>query len=365
MTNAFSGLVDIVDYSKDLQSIFTVSVGTQPQFLVPTKDRKLMLSFDASNNTVVGVDTATEKGIGSVTLPNWTESIVISADAKTAWAAIPNATVTGASQTGSIQPIDMTNWTLGTAIAVPRARHIVMNNAGNKLLVFSDASSQVANPISVIDITDPTKAAVTVRVAAGAGVDRPIWGAFGSDDNKPFILNCGPECGGTASSVSIIDMTAGSVVAGSTVPVLAGTQMLLDGNNLYVAGTEPSTGHGALTALTISGTTLTAGQPVAIGDGFHTLMLKASDNKILIGANPCSNAGAAGCLSIYDTAARSAVVAPAKGFVTGMAQVPNRSVVYVAEGAELKIYDMTTSAEFTGRFIDVIGNVTDVKIADQ
>lgn len=365
VTNAFSGLVDIVDYSKDLQSFFTINVGSQPQFMVPSKDRKLMLTFDASNNTVVAVDTATEKVVGGVTLPNWTESIVISADLKNAWAAIPNASVTGAPQTGSIQPIDMTNWTLGTPIAVPLARHVVMNNAGNKLLVFSDANSQVAKPISVVDITDPTKAAVTVGVAAGTGVDRPIWGAFGSDDNKPFILNCGRECGGTAASVSVIDMTAGTVIPGSTVSVVAGSQLLLDGNNLYVAGSDPSSGNGSLTALTINGTTLAASQPVAIGDGFHTVMLKATNSKILIGANPCTNVGVAGCLTIYDSAARTAVIAPAKGFVTGMAQVPNRNVVYVAEGGELKIYDTTTSAEFTGRFIDVIGNVTDVKIADQ
>ncbi|HYG98091.1 MAG TPA: hypothetical protein VD837_03100 [Terriglobales bacterium] len=370
VSNSYVGSLNIIDYSRDLQSFTTINVGTQPRFMVLSKDRKLVLSVDGLS-TVVAVNTETESVVGSVTLPNWTESLVISPDNKTAWAAVPNAAVAGASQTGVIQPIDMTNWTLGTAIPVPLARHVAMNNAGNKLVVLSDPTSQVANPISVVDITDVTKPQVTKRIPVGAGVDRPIRTAFGSDDAKAYILNCGRECGGTSSSVSVLDVAAGALVAGSGVPVVAGSVLLLDGSNLYVAGTVPSTNQGALTVVSVSGTTLTASDPVAIGDGFHTTMLLAGNNKLLVGANPCSNEPVGGsetpkgCLTIFDTGTRKAVVQPAKGYVTGMSLVPKRNVVYVAEGEELRIYDTSTSAEFTGRFIDVFGSVSDVKVLDQ
>jgi hypothetical protein len=66
-----------------------------------------------------------------------------------------------------------------------------------------------------------------------------------------------------------------------------------------------------------------------------------------------------------DTAAGTVVVDQAKGFVTGMAPVPNRNIVYVMEGGELRIYDTTTSAEAAGKLIDITGQAFDIVIVDK
>ena len=34
--------------------------------------------------------------------------------------------------------------------------------------------------------------------------DRPVKAMFSSDGSTAYILNCGPECGGTASSITVV-----------------------------------------------------------------------------------------------------------------------------------------------------------------
>jgi hypothetical protein len=122
-----------------------------------------------------------------------------------------------------------------------------------------------------------------------------------------------------------------------------------------------------------------SGTAVTIGDGYHRQMELASNNKLFIGARDCTNnpndsaAAPTGCLTIFDTSAKTAVIDPAKdpatgiakGFVTGMAPLANRNFVYVVSGGQLRIYDTTTSAISTGRSIDITGTVVDVKTIDQ
>ena len=62
----------------------------------------------------------------------------------------------------------------------------------------------------------------------------------------------------------------------------------------------------------------------SIGDGYHTRMDLASNNKLFIGAIRCTNDSSTntGCLTIYDTGANSAVIDTGKGAVTGIAPLP-------------------------------------------
>ena len=64
-----------------------------------------------------------------------------------------------------------------------------------------------------------------------------MWAIFSDDDSTAYILNCGPECGGTTASVTLLDVNSNLV--GPTIPVDAATFGLLSGNTLYVAGTKP------------------------------------------------------------------------------------------------------------------------------
>ena len=102
---------------------------------------------------------------------------------------------------------------------------------------------------------------------------------------------------------------------------------------------------------------------VAISDGTHTIMKLGANSKLFVASRTCSNA-IQGCLSIFDTAAGSAVLSAAGGGdVTGIEPVAARNVVYVIEGGELIIYDTTTSKPQSTQ-IDVVGKALDVRVVD-
>jgi hypothetical protein len=92
-------------------------------------------------------------------------------------------------------------------------------------------------------------------------------------------------------------------------------------------------------------------------------MKLSANGKLFVASRTCSST-VQGCLSIFDTAAGSAVTsAPGNGDVTGIEPVSARDVVYVIEGGELVIYDTTTGKPQTTQ-IDVIGKALDVRVVD-
>jgi hypothetical protein len=228
----------------------------------------------------------------------------------------------------------------------------VLSHNNAKLLVFS----QDVNQFEVINTADKT-----VQTVSGTGLDRPTFGVFSADDSKAYILNCGPECGGTQASVSVLDMS--TLAVGQPVVVDAATIGTSDSTNLYVAGSNPaSPGAGSVTVLPLS--SLSGGKQIKIGDGFHQA-ISVFQNKIIIGARTCTT----GCLSIVDPASGTAIIdTPAagqlqKGDVTAITNVTPRNVVYTAEGGEVRVYDVTTGQEKLNNntpVIDVVGKVTGV-----
>jgi hypothetical protein len=109
---------------------------------------------------------------------------------------------------------------------------------------------------------------------------------------------------------------------------------------------------------------------VVISDGFHDRMVSASNNRIYIGAQTCTNiqgsssATTRGCLSIFNTSSNTAVVTPTFGDVTGIAPIMGRDVVYVIQqgpnhNGELEIFDTATDA-LQPTQVDIVGNAIDV-----
>ncbi len=325
----------------------TIAVGSGPAQMVLTPDKKLTLVFDQGANTISVVDNATEMNNGQIPLPEFTESFTVGTDSKTVYAAVPNAPSSGQTA-GAVEVLDASAGVLTNAIAVPRARRLVLSHNGNKLLVFADGTDQMW----VIDTA--AKTATTV-----SGMDRPVSGVFSSDDSKAYIMNCGPECGGVSAKVTVLDLATNT--PGASVAVSAATVGFLDGSgNLYVAGT--AAGAGKLDVLNASSLTVSK-SGIAISDGNHALMALGSNNKLFIGARTCS-AAVQGCLSIFDTAAGTAVTsAPGTGDVTGIEPVSGRDVVYVIEGGELVIYSSVTSQPQATQ-IDVVGKAVDVRVVD-
>jgi hypothetical protein len=94
-------------------------------------------------------------------------------------------------------------------------------------------------------------------------------------------------------------------------------------------------------AINVANMTRLTANSVAIGDGFHTTMALATNNKLYIGANTCNNT-TTGCLSVVDVSANTAdPPLPPRGAITSLMSVANRNVMYAIEGGALHIYDTT------------------------
>ena len=124
------------------------------------------------------------------------------------------------------------------------------------------------------------------------------------------MINCGPECGsGNPASVASFDIPSQTIT--STVPVGGASVGFLNGTTLYVAGSPVPPGTtSTYDAVNVSNMTRITTNSVAIGDGFHTTMALAPNNKLYIGANSCSNT-TTGCLSVVDVGSNTADAAVA------------------------------------------------------
>jgi DNA-binding beta-propeller fold protein YncE len=344
VTNSFTGALQIIDAKTDKNTTFQTSVGSNPTTVLASKDKSVILVYASGSQSLIGYNPTTETVSGSALLSAPTESLIISDDGKFAYAAEKNAIVTG-QQNGSIQVSSLKDSTVTrTPIAVPSVRWIALNHAGNLMLAFSDQSNNVVK-------FDPTSTTPTVTPVVGP-FDRPIAAYFSSDDTKAYVLNCGPECGGTTSSVTELTISNGTT---RNVPVSAATIGLLDGTNLYVAGAPNAVGG---TFQVVDTTAMTASAAKTISDGIHSVIMSAG-GKIWVGAKGC--AANKGCLSIFNTSDQTVKIddptgtASSKGDVTGMSPIGGRNVVYIVEGGELRVYDIGTGTEITPLALDVVG----------
>ena len=370
-------VVEIVDAIKDVLSPNPIQLSAEPDagFMVmgPKKDRTLL--FSPSNNGLVIINNSQESVAATTTLPGPTESMIVWIDGTTAFIAVPAATVAG-HPPGLVGSLNTTNVSLNASIPVAGAHYLVPSPNGNQILIISDSTDSVTvlapalisggNPLTPI---------------SGA-FDKPVWAVFSSDGSKAYVMNCGQPCGGVSTpTVAVVDMTTTPpTLSPTTIPVTAATFGLLQGSNLYVAGTPPvpqndcagvtpptaSTSCGRLTV--INTTSLTATSTVPITDGYHNRMQLGANGQLFIGAHNCTNINISGgevrgCLSIFDTNLGKVVAPPENGDVTGIEPVPNRHVVYVCQAGALRIYDTTTD-QLQATQVSIVGQAIDVKIAD-
>lgn len=354
VSNEFSGAVQIVDAATDKLNSHSINPGGSPQTMVVSADKKTTLVFANAGKAVISIDNAKEVLSGAVLLGEYSDSLAISSDGTKGYAAVRNGASSTTTPLGVVSFIDVAGMT-ATTVDVPLARRLVLGPDGAKLLVFSDNDSCVR-------VIDTASKAVTPVCPLGLELDHPVWGVFASDSSKAYILNCGPECGGTTASVTELDNLGGVPSLGATTAVSAATVGLLDGSNLYVAGTmSAGAGGGRLDVLNTSGLTVTK-SGVAINDGYHTTMA-VSNGRLFVGARACSNT-TEGCLSIYNSGAGTAAIGTPKGEVTGMQAISGRNIVYVCEGGELRVYDSSTDAEKSPPPVDIVGKAWDVKLVD-
>lgn len=364
VSNQFAGALDIVDAGTDTMNVHRVILDPGPTVMSMSPDKKTVLVFTGSSNRLDVVSTAQEIQAGALQLQDKSESFFYLGDNKTVYAAVRNVSQV-------IKWDTVAGSTIG--ISVPNVRWIVRSNDSHYVLAFPDDNS---NKAYVIDTTATTPVAVQIPVA----FNRPVWAVFSSDDTKAYVMNCGPECGGTGSaSVQIINLPA--LTAGAAQAVPGATHGLLTGNTLYVAGTPPATACvgntnqptcGSLSKLDVSAG-LGAPTSYEINNGYHDHMLLGPSNKLFIGAEfTCTvvQPNGNGCLTIFNTSSNTAtIVGPCDSEcgglndVSGMSAITGRSVVYVVEGGELHIYDTATDA-LQARQVDTIGRSWDVVSPD-
>jgi hypothetical protein len=362
---------------------------TQPGLMALAPNLKFTLVYSQSGNTVTVVDNSTEAvatAAGSTTslppftLSGFTESIAVGPFATVAYAAVPTAPVSGQAP-GAVEVLNLQNGGIAASIPVPGAHFVVSSPDGNHVLVFSD-NSDIVTVISTILVgtnTDP-RSYVT-------GFNRPVWGIF-SNNATAYVMNCGAQCGGTAAGVSVLDL--GASTSASTTPVSAATYGLLNGSNLYVAGTPPPTPPGSntctgtRTAATTCGrlsvidtSSMTVTGSATITDGYHDRMQISQNGQLYIGSHSCANINipggeVRGCLSIFNTNSPGVVIPPNNGDVTGIQQITSRDIVYVVQNFGLSIYDTDTNAlqvtpndtQNNNGQVDIVGQLYDVKLVD-
>jgi hypothetical protein len=401
--------LNVVDALRDILSPFTVSLASlngsvnDPGVMTvsPKRDRTLVSS--PTDSKIAVINNSQNSVASAVTLAGSTESFFVWSDNRTAFAAEPSASISGLPP-GAVERIDLPTAKVTATIPIPGAHYIVPSPNGNAFLVFSENSDTVtllspsmigANTQSNAQV--PCSSTQTAACTLPGSFDRPVWAVFNASSTTAYVLNCGQQCGGTGSgaclsftsctTVVAVDMTQAPPALGTSVPVPAATVGLLQGNTLYVAGTPTSAADnncsGIKTAATRCGRlteidvgAMTASTPLAITDGYHNRIQLASNAQLFIGSRACTNINVAGgeirgCLTIVNTSsgnisASSVTASRDNGDVSGIAPIPNRPVVYVCEGGNLRIYDTTTDEleVFKQPAVapSVVGQAVDVKV---
>jgi hypothetical protein len=238
--------------------------------------------------------------------------------------------------------------------------------------------------------------------------DRPVKAVFSPDGSKAYVLNCGPECGGTASSVSVLPISPLIFLVGKNSGVLpcnlpavapcpnvnsapmaniavpgGASNALIDVNStnqMYVIGQSPQIINGQtlfggnLTLVNLANNT--AGSPVAISDGQPgalSRMIEADDNTLWIGMSGCNTgvryannpASGYGCLTMYNTASNKVtLLEPYIGNATGIAAVTGLHKIYAAEGGQVYIYSTKDGSSIDNQYVTVTGTAYDVAYMD-
>jgi len=235
--------------------------------------------------------------------------------------------------------------------------------------------------------------------------DRPVKAIFSVDGTTAYILNCGQECGGSTSSVSLLQVSpmiflsgqhSGSLptnetldancstvanVASCTLPIPGGaSNAVLSASTMYVAGQQAQPDglfSGNVTVVNLTGTassTATASSPVSISDGAPgatSRMILADDSTLWIGMTKCTNGERYatgkpyGCLTMFNTSTNSVtMLEPFLGDLTGIAAVTGLHKVYVAQGGQVYIYHTTDGSSLNNQYVTVTGTASDVAFMD-
>jgi hypothetical protein len=395
---SFGGLVIINGQNDTIPRLAPLSAGSQPGLMAVSPSRNIVMAFDAATNGVFASNTVNETSMGHVQLQGFSSSIIVPTADPVGYAAVPSASVPGFNVLGAVDVMNLNTGAITTTIGVTNAQTVFSNANNTQLLVLSATGTNSVNA-NAVTVLAPELAVPPVDTSCNnpstpgnpqpnavctvvPGFDQPVFAII--NGTTAYVLNCGPECGGTQASVAVLDLN--SLTIKQTIPVDAATYAVLSGTVLFVAGTSPT--NNACTGQTTAATTcgrldivdLTSGTvtaSVVITDGYHNHMDFSNNGQLFIGSRQCTNIGnvnipsgeVRGCLSIYNNVTGKVIVPPDNGDVFGLQSFSSRFIEYVAEGGELRVYDTTKDILLINDFvpqgnINIVGFVGGVQAID-
>ena len=408
------GGAEILDGLRDLRSnvqnttpAYFISgfSGGFPNYIMNYPEQQTGYVLDPTSGAVTGLNYATERGTGA--------ALTLGANAPSAAVAPDGTRALGATATAGQLLITGAGCPSGVcALNLPNVNRVVLNPGNSVILAMTRNSNSLYRIIQLPQTTNPQPVPGSVDcqpllipvycvVPVKGNYDRPINAYFSQDGATAFILNCGPECGGTTASVSALQVSQltynnfptvnpldpsapsplASLPVANPIPIPGGvTAAISDGSSLFMAGqsqfrlassgalgTTPAADGlftGFLTVMPLS--TYTPGNPVSISDGTHSRMLFADNNTLWVGSTNCAvgeraHTGAnINCLSMVDlsSATPTATVIPNVtpngsatvaypntngnlyfyGDLTGICWVQNYNKVYTAYGGQIHAF---------------------------
>jgi len=334
-----------------------------------------------------------------------------------------NYTFAASQQSGIMTVVDNSTSGGSYPLSLPGVYRVSVNPGGSVALAFVQNSNYIYYPMkltaaqTIVSSGGPTtwpQAAVDCQPHNAPiwclfqardssnnplSFDRPVKAVFSADGGTAYVLNCGPECGGSNASVSLLPVSpmifligqrSGELPAAGSITTIStpggATNALVDSSTLYVVGQEQMPdGYwgGHLTAVNLQNNALvpstgTVPNPVSISDGepgASSRMIMADDNTLWIGMSKCINGerynnpgvytSGYGCLTMVNTTNNTVtMLEPYIGDDTGIAAITSLHKIYAVEGGQVYIYSTVDGTSINNEYVTVTGTAYDVAYMD-
>ena len=224
--------------------------------------------------------------------------------------------------------------------------------------------------------------------------DRPVKAVFSADGSTAYILNCGPECGGTSFHHSLpvgpmifllgqnrelLPDRSGDWLP-RTLPIPGGaSNALVDTSTMYVVGQQPQPvkarrcSRGNLTVVNLSQQyrrqpcsnqrrPARRHEPHDRGRRQHAVDRHDRVHQRRARGN---QAMPYGCLTMFNTSTNTVtLIEPYIGDATGIAAVTGLHKIYTAEGGQVYIYSTVDGSAIDNQYVTVTGTAYDVAYMD-
>ena len=441
-TNGTQGFLEILDGLRDIRGniqdtkqSFTISGYSSgyPNMIYNFPEQSRGFVYSRSDGTFTSINYGTEAGAGAAAaFPATSSAIAVSADFVRFFSAEETA--------GLLAIVD--NSTGGTYdLNIPNVFQVAINQGDTAAVAMVRNSNTLyrvvklnTNQFPTAAIADATIGAVDCQplvvpvycaVPVPGTFDRPSNAYFSLDGTTAYILNSGPELGGTTASISVIPQAAlvntnipsappTATPVTTNIPVPGGvTTSLSDGKTLYLAGQSQnvigangqSTGvananglfAGYLSTMDLASNTITGAY--SISDGNHSQLLFADNNTLWVASQQCAigvrqslfaqgnttQAANYNCLTRFDLGTLTASIVPAisqgasavtvpypntnqdlyyYGDLSSMCWVQGYGKVYTAYGGQIHAFNTTDGSEINNINITIQGTALSVAYMD-